>query len=294
MIRRREFITLIGGAAAAWPLAAHAQQAERMRRIAVLMGTTASELGEGYLTTFLQRLDELGWRKSRNILIDVRWWTGGPEQMQTVVAELLSFSPDVVMVFSNLALALLKPMAGTVPIVFVGVGDPIGDGFVDSLARPGGNITGFSSYDGPMGGKWLEVLKEAAPHLARVIALLHQETPIHQRFWQSTEAAAARVGIDALAGGVHDAAEIEAIVTSFAEKPNGGLIVFPHALTNANSSLIVSLALRYRLPSAPLGGSQGGSEGGRYVSPILCRRGRILASTKAPRAQTKMKWPMVG
>ena len=179
----------------------------------------------------------------------MRWWTGGPEQMRTVVAELLAFSPDVIMVFSNLALAVLKPMAGKVPVVFVGVGDPVGDGFVASLAHPGGNITGFSGYENTMGGKWLEVLKETAPHLTRVMTIFHPETPIHQAFWRSVEAAAPRLGVEVTPGGVHDAAEIERAISSFAMKQNGGIIVPPHAITWANDNLIITLALRHRLPA---------------------------------------------
>ena len=198
-MRRREFIGLLGGSVASsvsWPLAARAQQGDGMRRIGVLMGAAPTELGETYLATFLRRLDELGWKTGRNARTEVRWWTGGPEQMRPAVAELLASSPDVIVVFTNLALAVLKPMAGKVPIVFVGVGDPIGDGFVTSLARPGGNITGFTSHDGPMGGKWLEVLKETAPNLTRVVTIFHAETPVHRAFWDSIEDAAPRMRVE--------------------------------------------------------------------------------------------------
>jgi putative ABC transport system substrate-binding protein len=171
-----------------------AQPGTRARRIGVLMGTAATEQGQSYFAAFVQRLVELGWSKDRNTNIDVRWWTGEPEQMRPAIAELLALSPDVVMVFSNLALAVLKPMAGNVPIVFVGVGDPVGDGFVASLARPDGNITGFAGNHGPMGGKWLEVLKETAPHLTRIQAIYHPETPVHQAFWHSIREAAPRLG----------------------------------------------------------------------------------------------------
>jgi putative tryptophan/tyrosine transport system substrate-binding protein len=249
MIGRREFITLIGGAAAAWPLAARAQQPERMRRIAVLMGTAETPLDKTNITVFLSRLNELGWKPDGNLLTDVRWWIGTPERMREVIADMLTASPDVVVAFTNLALATIQSMVGKVPLVFVGVGDPVGSGFVASLAHPGANITGFSSYDGPMGGKWLEVLKETAPQLARVMALFHPETPSNQGFWEAIEAAAPRFGIKVTAGGVHGAAEVEAVVTSFAREPNGGLIVLPHAITNANTSLINSLALHHRLPS---------------------------------------------
>jgi putative ABC transport system substrate-binding protein len=248
-MRRREFITLLGGAAAAWPLAARAQGPERMRRIAVLMGSATTELGRTYLATFLRRLEQLGWTEGRNARIEVRWWTGGSVEMRPVVAELLAFSPDVIMVFSNLALALLKPMAGNVPIVFVGVGDPVGDGFVASLARPGGNITGFAGTEAPMAGKWFEVLKETAPLVIRVMAIVHPETPAHQAMWRSIKEAAPRLDAEVIPGGVHDAAEIESAMSSFAMKENGGLIVLPHAVTWANENLIIALALRHRLPA---------------------------------------------
>jgi putative ABC transport system substrate-binding protein len=249
-MKRRAFITLIGGAAAAsWPLAVWAQQGDGMRRIGVLMGAAPTQLGETYLDAFISRLDELGWKKGRNTRTEVRWWRGGPEQMRTAVAELLAFSPDVIMVFSNLALAVLKPMAGKVPVVFVGVGDPVGDGFVASLAHPGGNITGFAGNEAPMGGKWLEVLKETAPHITRALTIFHPETPIHRAFLRSIEDAAPRLGIEITPGGVHDAAEIERAVSSFAIKENGGIVVLPHAITWANNDLFAALELRHRLPA---------------------------------------------
>jgi putative ABC transport system substrate-binding protein len=246
-MRRRTFIALVCGAAA-WPAAAPAQQGER-GDFGVLMGSAETELGKTYLATFLQRLEQLGWTQGRNARLDVRWWTGGEAEMRPVVAELLAFSPDVIMVFSNLALALLKPMARNVPVVFVGVGDPVGDGFVASLAHPGANTTGFAGTDGPIGGKWLEMLKETAPHLTRVMMIFHPETPIHQAFWRSLQEAAPRFGVEVTAGGVHDAAEIERAVSSFATSENRGLIVAPHAITWANEELIIALALRHRLPA---------------------------------------------
>jgi ABC-type uncharacterized transport system substrate-binding protein len=160
-MRRREFITLLGGAAATWPLAARAQPG-RVRRVVVLLGAAETSSSRGWLAAFLRRLDELGWRESGNLVTHVQWWNDQPEQMRVWAAELIARSPDVAVTYTNLALAVLKPIAGSVPIVFVGVGDPVGGGFVSSLARPGGNITGFASHEPSMGGKWLEVLKEAA------------------------------------------------------------------------------------------------------------------------------------
>src|SRR5262245_27680319 len=245
-MKRRLFITLRGGAAAAWPLAARAQQPGRVRRVVVGAAETASS--RGWLTAFSRRLDELGWRESGNLVTHVQWWNDQPEQMRVWAAELVGRSPDVAVTYTNLALAVLKPIAGSVPIVFVGVGDPVGGGFVSSLARPGGNITGFASHEPSMGGKWLEVLKETAPHITRVLAIMHPETLSHQGMWQSIEEAAPRLAIEAKTGHVHNAAEIERVVTSFAQKPDGGLIVLPHALTVFNASLIIALAHRYRMP----------------------------------------------
>jgi putative ABC transport system substrate-binding protein len=220
-----------------------------VRKIGVLMGAAPSVLGDTYLAAFSKRLEELGWINGRNARIDVRWWTGGPEQMRPIVAEMLAASPDVIMVFSNLALAVLKPIAGNVPVVFVGVGDPVGDGFVASLAHPGANITGFAGTEAPMAGKWLEVLKETAPGLTRAMAIVHLETPAHQAMWNAIRDAAPRLGVEVTAVGVHDAAEIEQATASFASKENGGIIVLPHAVTWANGDLIIALALRHRMPA---------------------------------------------
>jgi ABC-type uncharacterized transport system substrate-binding protein len=249
-MHRRNFVKLLGlVATTARPFAARAQTPERVRKVAVLMGAAATELGNTYLANFLGRLDKLGWRAGQNLRSEVRWWSGGPEHMRGVIAELLAFSPDVIMVFSNLALEVLKPMAGNVPIVFVGVGDPVGAGFVASLGRPGGNITGFSGTDGPIGGKWLEVLKETAPDLKHVLAILHLETPVHQAFWRAIQDAAPRFGVEVTPGGVHDASEIEQAVSSFARHANAGMIVAPHAVTWANEPVLIALGLRHRLPS---------------------------------------------
>jgi len=239
-MKRREFIAALGGAAAC-PLAARAQQPGRVRRVVVLLGAAETASSRGWLTAFLRRLDELGWRESGNLVTHVQWWNDQPEQMRVWAAELVARSPDVAVTYTNLALAVLKPIAGSVPIVFVGVGDPVGGGFVSSLARPGGNITGFASHEPSMGGKWLEVLKETAPHITRVLAIMHPETLSHQGMWQSIEEAAPRLAIEAKTGHVHNAAEIEHVVTS-------GLIVLPHALTVFNASLIIALAHRYRMP----------------------------------------------
>ena len=246
-LRRREFITLLGGAAA-WPLAARAQQREAMRRVGVLMGATETAWSRGWLAAFFRRLDELGWRESHNLVTQVQWWNDQPQQIRVWAAELIARSPDVAVTFTNLALEVLKPIAGDVPIVFIGVGDPVGSGFVASLAHPGGNITGFASHESSLGGKWLEVLKETAPQITRALAIVHPDTPASQAQWRSVEEAAPRLAIEATAGNVHNAAEIERVITSFAQKPNGGLVVLPHAPSIFNASAIIALAHRYRMP----------------------------------------------
>jgi putative tryptophan/tyrosine transport system substrate-binding protein len=258
-VKRREFIAGLGGAAA-WPLAARAQQTQRLRRVAVLMGTAESAQDQGYVSTFLGRLEELGWKTELNLRADVRWWKDG-QQMQPVVTEMLASSPDVVIPFTNLALATLKPLSGNVPVVFVGVGDPIGDGFVRSLAHPGGNITGFTSHDAPMGGKWLQILKEGCPRLTRIMALMHSETPVHRAYWKSLVDAAPQFGVEATPAGVHGAADIESAILSLATMENAGLIVFPHAVTLVNRDLIIELSLRHRLPAmyAALGAIKAGA-----------------------------------
>jgi putative tryptophan/tyrosine transport system substrate-binding protein len=246
-MRRREFITVLGSAAVAWPIAADAQQPGPVRRVVVLMGTAETASSRGWLAAFLRRLDELGWRESRNLVTHVQWWNDQPEQMRVWTAELIARSPDVAVTLTNLALVeVLEPIAGSVPIVFIGVGDPVGSG--SSLAHPDGNITGFASHEPSMGGKWLEVLKETAPHIIRVLAIMHPETLVHQAMWQSIEEAAGPLAIETTAGNVHNAAEIERVISSFAQKPNGGLVVLPHAITNLNTLVIITLAQRYRMP----------------------------------------------
>src|SRR6516165_2968838 len=164
-MRRRDFFGLLGGATAACAHSAHAQQVSGSRRVAVLMGAAETSSSRDWIAAFLQRLDELGWQEGHNLVVQVQWWNDQSEQMRIRAAELIARSPDVAVTYTNLALEVLKPIAGNVPIVFCGVGDPVGSGFVASLARPGGNITGFASHEPSMGGKWLEVLKETAPHI---------------------------------------------------------------------------------------------------------------------------------
>jgi putative tryptophan/tyrosine transport system substrate-binding protein len=247
-VRRRAFIALVAGAAVEWPLPVGAQKPERTRHVGLLIGGAGTGLDRALVAAFRDRLDELGW-KDGNLQTDIRWWTGGPEQMRGVATDMLAASPDVIVAYTNLALATLMPIAGDVPIVFVGVGDPVASGFVASLARPGRNITGFASYNGPMGGKWLEILKEAVPQLTQVRVILHPETPVHGAFWQSIEVAAPSIHVEATRAAVHDAAEIEQAILSIATKDDPGLIVLPHAITAANRDLIVETCLKKHLPA---------------------------------------------
>lgn len=246
-LRRRDFLGLVGGALFAGMNSTRAQQA--LRRVEVLMGAAEMSSSRDWVAAFLRRLDELGWRDGHNLSVQVQWWNDSPEQMRTRAAELISRSPDVAVAYTNLALEALKPVAGNVPIVFCGIGDPVGSGFVASLARPGGNITGFASHEPSMGGKWLGVLKEAAPNVIRALVIMHPETPVHQGMWRSVEQIAPRLGIEATPGGVHNAAEIKHVIELFAQKPNGGLIALPQALSLAHAPVIIDLALRYRMPT---------------------------------------------
>ena len=190
-IGRRTFITLLSGAAMVWPLAARAQQPERMRRIGVLMGYPDGDAeGQVSLAAFQQRLQELGWTEGRNIQIDTRWAGADPNKARTFAKEILGMIPDVIVPSTNLVTAILQRETSSIPIVFVLVGDPVGSGFVATMARPGGNLTGFSVFEPAIGGKWLEIFREIAPNTSRVAFVLHPETPVNVGFLRAAEAAA--------------------------------------------------------------------------------------------------------
>jgi ABC-type uncharacterized transport system substrate-binding protein len=249
MIRRRQFITLLSGVAAAWPLAARAQQREH-RRVGVVLGFTESDPeGEVQISTFRQELRRLGWIEGQNIRIDYRYPTDQPERIQALGAELLALSPDLIVSMHNLVTVILRSQVSTVPLVFVGASDPVGSGIVTDLARPTGNVTGFANFDLSMGGKWLEALKEIVSRVERLGFILHPETAPHLGFLKSAESAASvlNVKLDALA--VHNAEEIARRIPEFAGNGNGGLLVAPHAVTFLHRDLIVQLAARHRLPA---------------------------------------------
>jgi putative ABC transport system substrate-binding protein len=247
-MQRRTFIALLA-ASATWPLPVRAQQSDRLRRIGVLNGSAASGQSPAAYAAFLRRLGQLGWTEGRNIRIDVRWANGDPELMRRYGTELAGYSPDVFLVQSNPALAILRSLAGNTPIIFVHVADPVGSGFVASLARPSGTITGFTNFEPAMGSKWLQTLKQVSPAVTHAVALLHPETAAHGAFWREAEAAAPKVGINVIAAGVHNAEEVERAIMADAGKPNGGLVVYPHTVTEVHLRLIIELADKYRLPA---------------------------------------------
>jgi putative ABC transport system substrate-binding protein len=249
-MRRREFITLFGGVVA-WPLAAGAQQADRMRRIGVLMGYAETDpAAQAQVAALRQGLQKLGWEEGRNIHVDVRFPGGDVSAVRTSLMELMRPTPDVLVTNTNLVTAAVQAEVGTIPIVFIFVGDPVGSGFVSDDARPNGNLTGFANWDSPaMSGKWLELVKEIAPQVERVGFIIHPETPALVRYFKSAEALASALNVKLVALSVHDAAEIERALIAFAAEGNGGLIVGPHAVTLTNRDLIVAMAARLRLPA---------------------------------------------
>ena len=249
-MKRREFITLVGGAAATWPLAARAQQSSRMQRISVLMGYAETDpSAQAQVEALRQELQKLGWEEGRNILIDVRFPAADAGRVRAVLTELMSLAPDVLVTNTNLVTAVVQAEVRTIPIVFISVGDPVGAGFVSDEARPTGNLTGFANWRPSLGEKWLELLKEIAPQVERVGILMYPEEPINVRFFKSAEAAAPALKVKPVALGVHDADEIKRALTAFGAERNGGFIVIPHAVTLINRDLIVALATRLRLPA---------------------------------------------
>ena len=248
-MRRREFITLIGSAAA-WPLAARAQSPSPVRLVGVLMGTAEGEpAGQSYLAAFRGALTKLGWIDGRSVRFDYRFSGGDIERMRAYAAEVVDLAPDVIVVHSNPFLVALRQVNRTIPAVFAQIADPVGSGFVDSLARPGGNLTGFANFEAEIGGKWLEILNQIAPKVSRAAVLLHPETAANVALLRAAESASASLGVTVTAAGVHDAAEIERVITAFAGEPNGGLIVIPHVIIGVHRDLIAQLAARYSLPA---------------------------------------------
>jgi putative ABC transport system substrate-binding protein len=249
-IRRREFITLLGGAAAVWPLGANAQRQDGARRIGILMPAADAQRHTD-LTALEHRLAELGWVKGRNLVIEYRWGGGDIERTRIYAAELVRGSPDVILACFSAQLAPLSRETNTIPIIFVGVSDPLGSGYVASFARPGGNITGFTMYEPSIAGKWLGTLKEIAPSLKRVGLMTNPDTATLQGklYLQTFELAARSFTVNPLVGAVRSVGDIDAVMTAFAHEAETGLIVAPETFTETNADLIVSLAAQHRLPA---------------------------------------------
>ena len=228
-MNRRNFITLLGGAAA-WPLAARAQQREQMRRVGVLSNFAESDLeAQSMVEALHQTLQELGWVEGRNLRFDHRWAAGNATRIQAFAKALVALQPDVIVGHVTPAVAALQKETSTIPIVFIQVSDPIGAGFIANLAHPGGNITGFTTYEPSMVGKWVEMLKEMAPRVSRLAFLFNPQTaPFVTRYYQGPlESSARSLGIQASANPVHNASEIESVITALAREPGVGLIVMP-------------------------------------------------------------------
>jgi putative ABC transport system substrate-binding protein len=249
MIQRREFITLLGGAAATWPLAAHTQQRERMRRLGVFMGLPPEHpFTQSNSAALLPGLQELGWTVGRNVQLDWRWCSGNAERMRKDAEELVALSPDVIMALGGgLVLPALRQTGRAIPIVFTGTNDPVGAGHVESLARPGGNMTGFSAADYSIAPKWLQLLKQIAPGVTR--ALVFRTSSASNQFFGAIQGVAPTMGVELRPIDPSDPGEIERIVTEFARAPNGGLIITASAPAAINSKLIIALAARHRLPA---------------------------------------------
>jgi len=250
-LRRRDFITLLGGAAA-WPLAGRAQQADRTRRIGVLMPLTADDpVGQARIAALREGLEKLGWIEGRNIRIDTRWMTTGDvESMQRFAKELVALQPDLIVTQSTPITATLLQETRTIPVVFALVADPIGSGFVASFAKPGGNVTGFVTIEPTMAGKWLELLKEIAPRAARVAFLFNPATATYFEYWLNPfKAAAVSFAVEAIAAPVRDRSELESVIAEQARTPNGGLVVMPDTFMDIHRVELTSLAARYRLPA---------------------------------------------
>jgi putative ABC transport system substrate-binding protein len=249
-VRRREFITLVGGAAAVWPLAARAQQGDRIRRIGVLTGTRADEPeNKARLAAFEQALQQLGWTQGRNVRIDYRFGARDATTSRKQAEELVALAPDVIVSTGSFSTGSLLEVTHTVPVVFAIVPDPVGSGFVDSLSQPGSNATGFMQFEYGLSGKWLELLKEIAPGLTRVILLWDPAISAGIGQFAIIQSVATSAGIDVRPVNLRDAGEIERAITAFARAPNGGLVVTSSPLAVAHRDLIIALAARHKLPA---------------------------------------------
>jgi ABC-type uncharacterized transport system substrate-binding protein len=250
-MKRREFTRLLGGAAVAWSVAAHAQPTERVRRIGFLMAPADSDqLGQSSVAAFREELRKLGWMEGRNCEIDIRWAASDLELMKRFAKELVALQPDLILTSSTPATAAMLQQTRTIPIIFVIVADPVGSGFVASLPRPGGNATGFTPIVGSLGGKWVELLKEIAPRVTRVTLLFNPPTATFiEGYLNPFKAAAAAIGAEAIVGPVVDMPGLESLITAEANQPNSGLVVMPDVFTIQHRAEIIALAARQHVPA---------------------------------------------
>jgi putative tryptophan/tyrosine transport system substrate-binding protein len=250
-MRRRDFVKVIAGSATIWPLTARAQQSERIRRIGVLMSSAETDVwGQRSVATFLEALEQIGWLQGRNLQIEYRWGSADHDRIQRQATELVELNPDAILGQATPAISALKRATRTIPIVFVNVSDPIGSGFIESLTRPTGNITGFSNFEPTMGGKWVELLKEIAPGLRRIALMSNPETsPQAKAYVPAIEAATSSLGLQSIAAPVHDGTEIERAIAAIGREPGGGLVLPSDVFTFTNRELIVRLADQYRVPA---------------------------------------------
>jgi putative ABC transport system substrate-binding protein len=248
-MRRRDFITLVGGAAA-WPIAVRAQQSGGTRRLVVVSSTTGNDVeGQARIAALGHALEQLGWTGGRNLLIDYRWAGGDAERVRVHAAEAVALAPDAIIGNGSVIIAALKQATRSIPIVFVLVTDPVGDGFVASLSRPGGNISGFTHFEHAIAGKWVGLLNEAVPRLARVAVIQNPTNPAWAGYVSAMETAASSVGVQVISAGVRDPAEIAPVVEAFAREPNGAIVILPDATTTSHRESILVEAIRHRLPS---------------------------------------------
>ncbi len=261
-MRRREFLTLFGGAAAALPFATRAQQAERMRRIGVLMGVADDREGQARLTALKQGLQELGWTDGRNVQIETRFGGADAARIRAHAAELVALAPDVIVGQTTPVIRALRQATNSIPIIMAAINDPVAQGFVSSLAHPDGNITGFTFIDFEMVGKWLEMLKEAAPSVSHAVLMFNPDTsPHYYAYLRSFEAVARSIAVEVTAAPVRDTAEAEEAIAKLGREPGGGLIVPPDAFTIVHGQLLVRLAQQHRVPavySYRISAAQGG------------------------------------